>query len=85
MRLIIEARLAEGDNDTVEESDGVLAVVERPDCCLAELGLSRGRALAAGKGAGRATSDAMRLMARSPPVVNHEFVLVSDKGRRNSH
>ncbi|MGB8416914.1 hypothetical protein [Paraburkholderia sp.] len=40
MRLIIEARLADGDNDTVEEGDGVLAVVERPDGCLAELGLT---------------------------------------------
>jgi hypothetical protein len=31
MRLIIEARLAEGDSATAEEGDGVLAVVERPD------------------------------------------------------
>ena len=28
MRLIIEARLVDGDSDTVEEGDGVLAVVE---------------------------------------------------------
>jgi hypothetical protein len=34
MRLIIEARLADGDNDTVEEGDGVLAVIERPDAVL---------------------------------------------------
>ncbi|MFL9901415.1 hypothetical protein PQR75_10955 [Paraburkholderia fungorum] len=49
MRLIIEARLADGDNDTVEEGDGVLAVIERPDCCLAELGLTlaEGRSLLA--------------------------------------
>jgi hypothetical protein len=40
MRLIIEARLADGDNDTVEEGDGVLAVIERPECCPAELGLT---------------------------------------------
>ena len=40
MRLIIEARSADGDNDTVEEGDGVLAVIERPDCCLADLGLT---------------------------------------------
>src|SRR6516225_9093434 len=40
MRLIIEARLADGDSDTVGEGDGVLAVVERPDCSLADLGLS---------------------------------------------
>ena len=48
MRLIIEARLAD-DNDTVEEEDGVLAVIERPDCCLAEPGLTlaEGRSLLA--------------------------------------
>jgi hypothetical protein len=40
MRLIIEARLADGDNDTVEEGDGVLAAIERPDGCLADLGLT---------------------------------------------
>jgi hypothetical protein len=34
MRLIIEARLANEDNDTVEKGDGVLAVIERPDCVL---------------------------------------------------
>jgi hypothetical protein len=47
MRLIIEARLADGDNDTVEEGDGVLAVIERPDGCLADLGLApaEGRSL----------------------------------------
>jgi len=47
--LIIEARLADADNDTVEEGDGVLAVIERPDCCLAELGLTlaEGRSLLA--------------------------------------
>ncbi|BCG05653.1 hypothetical protein PPGU19_102210 (plasmid) [Paraburkholderia sp. PGU19] len=49
MRLIIEARLVDGDSDTVEEGDGVLAVVERPDCSIAELGLSlaEGRSLLA--------------------------------------
>jgi hypothetical protein len=49
MRLIIEARLADGDSDTVGEGDGVLAVVERPDCSLADLGLSlaEGRSLLA--------------------------------------
>lgn len=48
-RLIIEARLVDGDSDTVEEGDGVLAVVERPDCSLAELGLTlaEGRSLLA--------------------------------------
>ena len=47
MRLIIEARLVDGDRDTVNEGDGVLAVVERPDCSLAELGLTlaEGRSL----------------------------------------
>jgi hypothetical protein len=40
MRLIIEARLADGDSDTVEAGDGVLAVVERADSSLAELGLT---------------------------------------------
>lgn len=40
MRLIIEARLIDGDNDAVEEGDGVPAVIERPGCCLAELGLT---------------------------------------------
>ena len=49
MRLIIEARLADGDSDTVGEGDRVLAVVERPDCSLADLGLSlaEGRSLLA--------------------------------------
>src|SRR3984893_9644592 len=49
MRLIIEARLADGDNDMVEHGEGVLAVVDRPDCCLAELGLTlaEGRSLLA--------------------------------------
>ena len=49
MRLIIEARLADGDSDTAEEGDGVLAVVERPDCSLVELGLTlaEGRSLLA--------------------------------------
>jgi len=49
MRLIIEARLVDGDSDTVEEGDGVLVVVERPDCSLAELGLTlaEGRSLLA--------------------------------------
>ena len=49
MRLIIEARLADGGSDTVGEGDRVLAVVERPDCSLADLGLSlaEGRSLLA--------------------------------------
>jgi hypothetical protein len=49
MRLIIEARLADGDNDTVNDGDGVLVVVERPDCSLAQLGLTlaEGRSLLA--------------------------------------
>ncbi len=40
MRSIIEASSADGDNDTVEEGDGVLAVIERPGGCLADLGLT---------------------------------------------
>jgi hypothetical protein len=50
MRLIIEAmRLADGDRDAVNDGDGVLAVVERPDCSLAQLGLTlaEGRSLLA--------------------------------------
>jgi hypothetical protein len=49
MRLIIEARLADGDSDTVNDGDGVLAVVERRDCSLAQLGLTlaEGRSLLA--------------------------------------
>ncbi|MFM0669094.1 ISKra4 family transposase [Paraburkholderia sediminicola] len=49
MRLIIEARLADADNDTVEEGDGVLGVIERSDGGLAELGLTlaEGRSLLA--------------------------------------
>ncbi|WP_133667407.1 hypothetical protein [Paraburkholderia sp. BL10I2N1] len=49
MRLIIEARLVDGDGDTVEEGDGILAVVERPDCSLVELRLTlaEGRSLLA--------------------------------------
>jgi hypothetical protein len=40
MRLIIEARLADEDSDTAEEGEGVLAVIERPDRSLADLGLT---------------------------------------------
>ncbi|MFM0007758.1 hypothetical protein PQR57_43355 [Paraburkholderia dipogonis] len=49
MRLIIEARLVDGETDTFEECDGVLAVVVRPDRSLAELGLTlaEGRSLLA--------------------------------------
>ena len=49
MRLIIEARLANGDSDTVNDGDGVLAVLERPDCGLDQLGLTlaEGRSLLA--------------------------------------
>jgi hypothetical protein len=49
MRLIIEARLVDGESDPVEEGDGVLAVIERPDLSLAELGLTlaEGRSLPA--------------------------------------
>ena len=49
MRLIIEARLADGDRDTGNDCDGVLAVVERRDCSLAQLVLSlaEGRSLLA--------------------------------------
>jgi hypothetical protein len=42
MRLIIEERLSDGDSDTVNDGDGVLAVVERRDCSLAQLGLTLG-------------------------------------------
>jgi hypothetical protein len=34
MRLIIEARLADRESDTVNDGDRVLAVVERHDCNL---------------------------------------------------
>jgi hypothetical protein len=37
VRLVIEARLADGQRDTVNEGDGVLAGVERRDCSLAQL------------------------------------------------
>ena len=49
MRLIIEARLAGGDSDTVNDGDGVLAVVERRECSLDQLGLTlaEGRSLLA--------------------------------------
>ena len=40
MRLIVEARLADGDGDRVNDGHGVLAVVERRDCSLAQLGLT---------------------------------------------
>jgi hypothetical protein len=47
MRLIIEARLVDGESDPADEGDGVLAVIERPDHSLAELGLTltEGRSL----------------------------------------
>lgn len=49
MRLIIEARLVDGESDPLEEGDGVLAVIERPDRSVAELGLTltEGRSLLA--------------------------------------
>ena len=49
MRLIIEARLADGDSDTVSDGEGVLAVVERRYCGLDHLGLTlaEGRSLLA--------------------------------------
>jgi hypothetical protein len=40
MRLIIVARLVDGERDPVGEGDEVLSVVERPDLSLAELGLT---------------------------------------------
>ncbi|WP_042883052.1 hypothetical protein [Cupriavidus necator] len=49
MRLIIEARLADEGSDTGHDVDGVLAVIERPDGSLANLGLTlaEGRSLLA--------------------------------------
>ncbi|MFM0012095.1 hypothetical protein PQR46_09455 [Paraburkholderia sediminicola] len=49
MRLIIVARLVDGQSDPVGEGDEVLAIVERPDLSLAELGLTlaEGRSLLA--------------------------------------
>jgi hypothetical protein len=49
MRLIIEARLADEDSDTVNDGEGVLAVVERRNCGLDQLGLTlaEGRSLLA--------------------------------------
>ncbi|GAB7541270.1 hypothetical protein CS8_009330 [Cupriavidus sp. 8B] len=40
MRLIIEAGLADEGSDTGHDVDGVLAVIERRDCSLAQLGLN---------------------------------------------
>ncbi|GAB7540464.1 hypothetical protein CS8_001250 [Cupriavidus sp. 8B] len=47
MRLIIEARLADEGSDTGHDIDGILAVIERRDCSLADLGLplAEGRSL----------------------------------------
>lgn len=49
MRLIIEARLVDGETDPAEEGDGVRVVIERPNVSLAELGLTlaEGRSLLA--------------------------------------
>jgi hypothetical protein len=49
MRLIIEAGLADEESDAVNDGDGVLAVVERHDCSLAQLDLTlaEGRSLLA--------------------------------------
>ncbi len=49
MRLIVEARLVDGESDPVEEGDGVLTVIDRSDLSLAELGLilAEGRSLLA--------------------------------------
>ncbi len=51
MRLIIEARLADEGSDTGQDVERVrlLAVTERPDCSLADVGLTlaEGRALLA--------------------------------------
>ena len=50
MRLIIEARVVDGENDGVSQTDNtILAVIERPDHSLSQFGLtlSEGRALLA--------------------------------------
>ncbi|WP_139142966.1 ISKra4 family transposase [Janthinobacterium sp. HH100] len=49
MRLIIEARIVDGDDDTSRADNAVLAVIERPDHSLSQLGLtlSEGRSLLA--------------------------------------
>ncbi|MGH8784486.1 MAG: hypothetical protein ACREYA_05260 [Cupriavidus necator] len=49
MRLIIEARLADEGSDTGQDVDRVVAVIERPDCSLADvdLTLAEGRSLLA--------------------------------------
>lgn len=47
MRIIIGARLADEGSDTGQDVDGVLAVIELPDCSLADIGLTlaEGRSL----------------------------------------
>ena len=40
MRLIIEARIVDGDDDTSRADNAVLAVIERPDHSLSQLGLT---------------------------------------------
>ena len=49
MRLIIEARIVDGENGASQTGNTILAVIERPDQSLSELGLtlSEGRALLA--------------------------------------
>src|ERR1700693_5818828 len=68
MRLIIEARLVDGDSDTVEEGDGILAVIERPDCSLADPGLSlaEGRSLLAKEQTGLISKQVQRWLASQP-------------------
>ncbi|WP_323123667.1 hypothetical protein [Burkholderia alba] len=66
MRWIIEARLA--DSDTVTAGERVLAVIERPDCSLAQLGLSlaEGRSLLARVQAGLVS----RWLSGQSPIVD---------------
>ncbi|MGF6998343.1 hypothetical protein [Paraburkholderia sp. GAS32] len=71
MRLVIEARLADGDSDTVNDGDGVLAVVERPDCRLARLGLTlaEGRSLLARAQAELVSKQVEWCGSRARPIV----------------
>jgi hypothetical protein len=70
VRLVIEARLADGQRDTVNEGDEVLAGVERRDCSLAQLAWPRGGAVADGQDAGRAGVETGGVVAFGPDLMS---------------
>ncbi|GAB6846364.1 hypothetical protein [Paraburkholderia kururiensis] len=85
MRLIIEARLVDGESDPLEEGDGVLAVIERPDRSVAELGLTltEGRSLLAKVQTELISKKVQRWLSPDLAGTHHGsgFAMQPDRGR----